>query len=1275
MRFAEHTKRRRLHWSTKPERRLGPWIIITLIVTVLTGVVSVPPDVAQAQSESQCFSGLRIDAVTVSPHKTRAGVGQVVVEFVIKNDDRSDRSISLRANITDPNDQVVKQWEESSSPIPRKTGIFRFGIPGEYPSSVTWAVPSGSAAGRYSVNVYILSEDKTQVCRRYVYRGAFDVISRDYPWAVAESPAYQVFVKKGSSRTFTVSATDGNNDLSGYQWHVNGVQQVNQPIVAAGFFSSDFEHVFDVVGKSYVRATFVDGGGRNDSVSWEVEVSDLADFCDEESSQVICGYASDWAHDGYEPLDSTISVQLHEPSSSRELSRLEITIQDPYELEAAGYFAVAVPQKAWVEYRGIQKWIQVRTSPGVWSPLSPQQERDAGILDRAGDFILGILLGFVPHGVVTVLSTADFVSSLGEGPRPENAVFRGTYLNCFRQVEMPWIAPEAITGIRISIPVDLVEGDYTALVSRFRAYSLLREGATELGPVEDAFIEIHDPLRSGDREEPPSCERFERTAAETALPATNLGDPTGLTATPGSQGGAVSLSWVPAANATVHRVYLQKEDGTGGRYWSEVLAGDSGTATIAGLEAGQTYHFWVQAGQLLNDSNTHWSAWSNASQAVPTEGSPYSTDREALMAFYNATRGDIWIDNEHWGTESHIRDWYGVNDSSLITDTDKTSDRTVSLELRLNRLSGELPNALGYLTSLKVLEITGHRYTNGNLRGSIPDGLGDLINLEYLDLHGNNLSGKIPSALGKLNKLEYLDLRMNNLRGSIPASMGELTSLEGLDLSENSLTGEIPVSFADLANLEDLYLSGNHLTGCIPVLLRNLHNDDFDEIELPFCDVALSGLTISPGQLEPEFETHTMDYSATVDQSQVTIVPVNDHGATFEYYVGSSRTPATDADPSAPGFKVDLGCGEFSVRIKVISADGEEDESYTVAFTREGGGDIVAPTIGSVSNGAESLTVYWNAPDTSCPGEIDHYNLRYSVDQDAAAWTEVRGPSSGLSHTIRGLTAGTTYRVQAQAVVAGVAGPWSESATGTPGARSTTQRPPPQPGLSADYTVNEGDGSVGIAVTISKSPQQLTQLRLATSDHEARSSIDYSALAILVTFGPNSPLTQTFPITIIDDRTIEVTETFQVHIEKSLGIPLPPGIEEGRYATVAIVDDDTMTVSFQRDQITVNEDGIAEIGMVITGTAMDCAVAIPVDVHFSYTDRDGALPSDSTIPSSLTFDRCDRRGVVPFNVDDVDGDAEVVFTLTRVSSSDASVANRVTIAEPSTVIVTVRDTD
>ena len=114
-----------------------------------------------------------------------------------------------------------------------------------------------------------------------------------------------------------------------------------------------------------------------------------------------------------------------------------------------------------------------------------------------------------------------------------------------------------------------------------------------------------------------------------ALP---LGNPTGLTATSGSQNGEVMLSWSPAANATVHWVYLVKPDGTDGRYWPHAQAGDTARLTVTGLDAGETYLFLVIAGQEQADGTTLWSQWSNWGQAIPAGTSPLATGEETFTA-------------------------------------------------------------------------------------------------------------------------------------------------------------------------------------------------------------------------------------------------------------------------------------------------------------------------------------------------------------------------------------------------------------------------------------------------------------------------------------------------------------------------------------------------------------------------------------------------------------------------------------------------------------------
>ncbi|XP_030928017.1 receptor-like protein 7 [Quercus lobata] len=88
-----------------------------------------------------------------------------------------------------------------------------------------------------------------------------------------------------------------------------------------------------------------------------------------------------------------------------------------------------------------------------------------------------------------------------------------------------------------------------------------------------------------------------------------------------------------------------------------------------------------------------------------------------------------------------------------------------------------------------------------------------------IDVSCNNLNGTIPEEIGELKSLRLLNFSHNALTGHIPPSLGNLTQLESLDLSSNNLTGEIPVQLADsLTFLSFLNLSFNHLVGLIPFL-------------------------------------------------------------------------------------------------------------------------------------------------------------------------------------------------------------------------------------------------------------------------------------------------------------------------------------------------------------------------------------------------------------------------------------------------------------------------
>ncbi len=141
------------------------------------------------------------------------------------------------------------------------------------------------------------------------------------------------------------------------------------------------------------------------------------------------------------------------------------------------------------------------------------------------------------------------------------------------------------------------------------------------------------------------------------------------------------------------------------------------------------------------------------------------------------------------------------------------------LNLTRNLLTGLVPAELGSLPNLEVLALGGNQLT-----GTIPTELGSLTNLENLYLWGNQLTGTIPTELGSLTNLENLYLSDNQLTGTIPTDLENLLQLEELHLHTNQLTGTIPTELGSLTDLEKLALSDNQLTGPIPAGLGSLDN-------------------------------------------------------------------------------------------------------------------------------------------------------------------------------------------------------------------------------------------------------------------------------------------------------------------------------------------------------------------------------------------------------------------------------------------------------------------
>ncbi|GMP53620.1 hypothetical protein CsSME_00019030 [Camellia sinensis var. sinensis] len=184
-----------------------------------------------------------------------------------------------------------------------------------------------------------------------------------------------------------------------------------------------------------------------------------------------------------------------------------------------------------------------------------------------------------------------------------------------------------------------------------------------------------------------------------------------------------------------------------------------------------------------------------------------------------------------------------VNISSTVTRALSNMSLLTTLSLKSCQLYGEFPTFIFQLPNLQILKLA----NNVNLSGMVPDSIGNLESISYLDLSGCNFSGMLPASLGSVTKLTYLDLSSNQFWGQIPEWLGNLSQLTDLSLDENNfdvptlpltlgklskltylsaadmkIRGEIPQVLANLTQLSSLFIRSNELVGQIPSWLMNL---------------------------------------------------------------------------------------------------------------------------------------------------------------------------------------------------------------------------------------------------------------------------------------------------------------------------------------------------------------------------------------------------------------------------------------------------------------------
>ena len=178
----------------------------------------------------------------------------------------------------------------------------------------------------------------------------------------------------------------------------------------------------------------------------------------------------------------------------------------------------------------------------------------------------------------------------------------------------------------------------------------------------------------------------------------------------------------------------------------------------------------------------------------------------------------------------------------------------------------------------------------------------------------------------------------------------------------------------------------------------------------------------------------------------------------------------------------------YSVRVTVSDGNGGTDTiivTITVTDVNEAPGKPDAPTVEAAdTDGHNSLTVSWNAPENTGPAITD-YDLRFRKGT-SGDWTNHTHTGVATSTPITGLDSNTAYQAQVRASNDEGTGTWSDSTTASTAVANLSVSLD-----SAGYTLAEGGDAATIMVRLDPAADRPVTLPILVTPLTAEST-DYT---------------------------------------------------------------------------------------------------------------------------------------------------------------------------------------